>query len=81
MINYKCHLVLKEKADQLLRRNKTFFFDGPHMGHAAIDIFHNILTVRRLASVVRLVKAAALEIRAVTWYRHLSRRSRECAVH
>ena len=25
MINYKCHVILKEKADQLLRRDKTFF--------------------------------------------------------
>lgn len=29
MVNYKCHIVLKGKAGQLFRRNKTFLHGPP----------------------------------------------------
>ena len=72
MINYQCQVVLKAKANQLLRRNKTFFawiLCGSSSGQCP----HGILVVEAGA---RLVKTSVLETGAIIWWRHLSGRSR-----
>ena len=38
MINYQCQVVLKAKANQLLRRNKTFFLHGSCVGHLVVSV-------------------------------------------